>query len=214
MKKFLATLLVGITIVMLFSVSATALSTDDVQVTLKSKNWGPDPNWGGSRATITITTNKMGSLAYVEEYYGVSADGQPKFFSGNRHEEEMSGYTTMFDLIRPKNNHNQDWSMIKSKVILDKVVVYETWINTSGTYRSFVGRAAWVNNSVVDIGKGRPSIQKKEPFNPISTVAKENNTENVATDNTTIVDAQKSPALEIYAVIGILFSVYIIRKKR
>lgn len=213
MKRFLITFLVGITIVTLFSMSSiaqsVAQSAEDVQVTLKSKNWGPDPNWGGSRATITITTNKIGSLAYVEEYYSVAADGQPKFFSGNRHEEEIKDYTTVFDIIRPKNNHYQDWSLIKSKVILDKIVVYEVWINTSGTYRSFVGRVAWVNNSTIDIGKGRPAIQNREPFNPVNT-AGINDTENVI-----VSVAKKSPMLDTYPAIGIMLSVYLfIRKKR
>lgn len=212
MKRFLTIFSIGIAIVILLSVSSIA-QTDDVQVTLKSKNWGPDQNLGGSRATITITTNKIGNLTYVEEYYGTDSDGQPKFFSGNRHEEEMKNYATSFDLVRPKNNHLQAWSLIKSKVILDRVVAYEVWINTSGTYRSFTGRAAWFNNSSFDIGKGRPTIQKKEPFNPMNTAAA-NDTENVTVNNVAIVETQKSPMLGTYTVIGIILSVYAFTRKK
>lgn len=217
MKRFLTTFLVIIAIVISLSVSSTAQvnstgqSVSNIQVTLKSKNWGPDPTWGGSRATITLTTNKMGNLAYVEEYYSIDSYGQPNFFSGNRHEEEMKDYTVSFDIVRPKNNHKQDWSLIKSKVIIDRVVAYEVWINTSGTYKSFTGKAVWFNNSTIDIGKGRPNIQKKEPFNPISN-AKIDETENITVDST--IATKKSPMPETYAVIGMLFSVYILTRKK
>jgi len=220
MKRFLTIFLVGIAIVTLFAVIATAQSEDEIQVTLKSKNLGPDPAWGGSRATITITTNKIGDLTYVEEYYGVGGDGKPKFFNGNRHEEVMKDYTTSFDLIRPDHDHKQSWSMIKSKVIFDKVMVYEVWINTSGTYRSFTGRAGWFNNSTIEIGKGRPTIQKKEPFDPMNNLAKvsESNVEDNLEDNSVNSDnsstSVRSPMLEGYAIIGTVLFVYIFSRKK
>ena len=220
LKSIMAVSLVSIIIVILLSGSSMALNVSDVQVTLKSKNFGPDPNWGGSRANILITMNKMGNLTYIENYYSTDASGQPKLYSGNRNEVAMQDYTVSFDVIRPNKRHEQEWSMIKSTIILDRVTVYEVWINTSGTYRSFTGRQAWANSSTVDIGKGRPVIQKKEPFNPMSTVGQVNNTagvENNTADDVTTVN--KSPSLDISVIIGTIFSVYVLgkysnRKKR
>jgi len=124
-KGFLSTLLVSISIITLLSVVTTAQSPSDLSITLKSKNWGPDPSGEGSRATITISMNKMGSLVYVEEYFATDSSGQPKFFQSNRHEEEMKDYAVSFDLIRPKSHNKQYWSMIKSKILLDREIVYE-----------------------------------------------------------------------------------------
>lgn len=223
MSKFsgmLTILLVSVAIAALLSMVGVAQqNTSDVQVTLKSKNWGPDPTWGGSRATITITTNKMGNLVYIEEYYSTGSDGQPKLYQGNRHEEVMKDYTVTFDVNRPNHKHNQYWSTIKALVRLDNVNVYEVWINTSGTYKSFTGRAIWQNNSVVDIGKGRPVVQKKEPFNPMGGVTATTQTNNTASvnvvDNSTkIIVPEKSPMVEIPLAIAILFAVYIFSNKK
>lgn len=214
MRKFssvFAIFLISVTIVTLFSMICVAdPNMNDIQVTLKSKNWGPDPTSGGSRATITITINKMGKMVYLEEYYGVDGSGQPKLYSGNRYETNMKDYIVSFDLNRPTSRRNQEWQTIKAKVLLDNVVVYEIPINTSGTYKSFVGRAIWLNSSDINIGKGRPVIQKKESFDPTGGVAgtQTNSTENVVNNGTNII-VPKSPLLDIPVVIAILFAVYI-----
>jgi hypothetical protein len=211
-RRLLMALCASISIFILLTMVSTAQS--DVQITLKSKNWGPDPTTDGSRATITISMNKMGSLVYVEEYYANGADGQPKFFQSNRHEEEMKDYTVSFDLIRPKSHSKQYWSLIKSKILLNREIVYEVWINTSGTYRNYEGKTAWYNNSTIDIGKGRPVIQKKDPFNPTGTttsVAEINSTKNATIDPTA---TKASPAIETYAAIGTVLSVYMYSRRR
>ncbi len=216
----------------LFSMTGSAQvsqpSTNIVQVTIKSKNWGPDPAWGGSRATITVTTNKLGNMVYVEEYYGVSSGGEPKYYSGNRYENNLKDYTVTFDLIRPDHDHRQAWSQIKAKVLIDKEIIYENWINTSGTYKSFTGRSAWYNDSAMEIGKGRPVVQKREPFDPMSSATATptevgNDAENNGNDKnvnsnvdngTDIIVPEKSPMLGIIVVISILLSVYILRRAR
>ena len=213
MRKFkfssvLAIFLISVTVVTLFSMICVAdLNMNDIQVTLKSKNWGPDPTLGGSRATITITINKMGKLVYLEEYYGVDGSGQPKLYSGSRYETNMSDYTVSFDLNRPTTRRQQDWQTIRAKVMLDGVVVYALPINTSGTYKSFTGRAVWFNNSDINIGNGRPVIQKKDSFDPTGGVAgaQTNSTVSVV-DNST---KMKSPALDVPVIIAILFAVYV-----
>lgn len=219
MRKFLAILLISAIYVALFSIVGIAeQNIGDVQVTLKSKNLGRDPAWGGDRATITITTNKIGNLIYVEEYYGTGSDGQPKFYQGGRYETAMNDYTVTFDMNRPNSKQKQYWSTIKSKVMLDKVLVYEVWINTSGTYKSFTGRTAWANNSAIDIGKGRPAIQKREPFNPtgeVTATIQTNNTENTTNNDTAVIVPEKSPMLEMPVVIAtILFAIYIFSTKK
>jgi hypothetical protein len=220
MRKFsniFAIFLISVAMISLLSTVCVAQQdTSNIQVTLKSKNWGPDPAMGGSRATITITMNKIGHLAYVEEYYGTDANSQQKLYSGNRYEANMSDYTISFDLNRPNARRQQYWSTINAKVMLDGVIVYEIPINTSGTYKSFTGRAIWLNNSVIDIGKGRPSIQKKEPFDPTGGIAEvqTNNTENIDNNSTKVIVPAKSPTLDIPVAIAILFAVYIFVNKK
>jgi len=102
--------------------------------------------------------------------------------------------------------------MIKSKILLDREIVYEVWINTSGTYKNFDGKTSWYNNSTIDVGKGRPVVQKKEPFNPAGS------TTSIAEINSTAtpepVATKASPAIETYAVIGTVLSVYMYSRRR
>lgn len=220
MRKFsnmFVIFLIGVTIATLLSTVCIAQqNASDVQVTLKSKNMGVDPDWGGEKATIIITINKMGHLTYIEDYYGTDSDGQPKFYQGSRYETDMSDYTVTFDIHRPSSRRREYWSLIKSKVMLDNVVIYDPWINTSGTYKSFAGRAVWFNNSTIDIGKGRPYIQKKEPFDPTGdiTEGQTSDTENVTDNSTDVIVPEKSPTIGIPLVIAILFSVRMFANKK
>jgi hypothetical protein len=220
MRKFsgiLVMFLIGATYVILFSmVSVAQQNTDAIQVTLKSKNLGLDPVWGGDKATITLTINKMGNLTYIEEYYGMDSYGQPNLYQAGRHEAVMSDYTITFDMNRPNKKHGLYWSLIKSKVMLDKVTVYETWINTSGTYRSFTGRSAWFNNSTIDVGKGRPAIQKRESFDPTvaNATSQINDTENVTDNSTKVIVPEKASMLEVPLIIAILFAVYVFSHRK
>lgn len=144
-----------------FSIEGIALDPSDTQVSIKMRGMGSDPSTGGSRVNITITTNMIGNLVYVEEYYTPGSSGTPNFCCGSRYESIMNDYTISFDLKRPDHDHWQKWSLVKSKVLIDGVIVYDAWTGTGGTYKSFNPETSSdKNNSVAPVEKIKPDKPK------------------------------------------------------
>ena len=216
MKRLILTLFV---IGTLLSVSGVqAQSTSDIQVILKSQNYGLDKAFGVYRANITVSMNKMGSLTYRESYYKTdytNGAGQPVLFRTNSYDVVMSGYTVSFPVTRPGLRSERDsWNTIKATVVLDKEVVFETWISQSGTYRSFVtGKTVWTNDSSVTIGKTRPNVDKKPSIFEAPVTNTDNNTGTDSADDSGD-ESKKAPMIETIFILGIIiFCVYYQKKK-
>lgn len=220
MKKYLLLSIVFAIFVSIFSIEGIAQNATDIQVTIKMRNLGFDPSSGGTKTNITITTNKIGNLVYVEDYYSSNSYGQPNFYSGNRYEVAMNGYIVSFDLKRPNNNHWQAWSLVKSKILLDGVIVYDTWTGTSGTYKSFGPDISTnKNNSVASAGKMRSDQRLPEQFvDPVHDDSNANDTNNVGNIrpmyNITNLGGttQKTPAIGIPVIIIVILSVYMFKR--
>lgn len=214
MRKFL---LAFFTVAVLLSANGmTAVS--DVQVILKSQNLGLDKNYGVYIVNITITMNKIGNLTYREYYYQTDfssgSAGQQTLFRTSSYDIPMKDYTASFVVNRPGLKSERDsWNSIKAIVLLDKNIVFEVLMpGQSGTYKSFVtGKMVFTNDSTIQVGKTRPTIEKKPPpsFVPPSTTVTINDTGNVDTENT----AKQSPMFETSVIIATIFSVYIFTRK-
>ena len=59
-------------------------------------------SYNAHRVEVNITTDVIGNLAYIEEYYSRDAESQPKFFGGIRHEVSMTTNTIAFEVMRPE----------------------------------------------------------------------------------------------------------------
>lgn len=221
MKKYLLFGIIFVIFVSIFSIEGIAQDASDTQVTIKMRNLGNDPSSGGTIANITVIMNRTGKLAYVEEYYSGSY-AQPNFCCGSRYETVMNDYTVSFDLKRPDDNKNKLWIYVKSKVLLDGVVVYEEWTGTGGTYKSLLPEEPTNNNNSVV-----PTVRIK-PVNPrpteqyVDTVHDDNSTSgtnNIGNMkpmyNVTYVEGktQNLPAIGIPVIIIVILSVYMFNKR-
>jgi len=190
------------------SVQSQVVDVNTVQVILKSQNLGIDKNFGVYRANITITTNKIGNLTYREAFYYTDyTSGQQTFYQTKSYDIVMKDYTVSFLVSRPGLKSERDrWNSIKATVILDKNVVFETWISQSGTYKSFAaGKERFTNESIIQIGKTRPIVEKR-PSIFMTPNININDTEGERGNST---DTKQSPIFEAPAVITIIFSVYV-----
>ena len=191
-----------------------ALDPNDIQVTIKMRSMGSDPSTGGTKANITITTNLIGNLVYAEEYYSPGSSGVQNFCCGSRYESIMNDYTISFDLKRPNHDHWQKWSLVKSKVLIDGVIVYEAWTGTGGTYRSFSPETSSIkNNSATNTG-----TITEQYGNIVSednnTGAKKNIGDIIQIYNGTNVERtnEKIPMIGLSAIIIVILSAYILRR--
>lgn len=94
-----------------------------------------DKNYNAHRVEVNITTDVIGNLAYIEEYYSVDSYGQPKPYGGIRHEEDLTTNTISFDIMRPRDKEGKEYTSIKAKVIMDNKAIFEEWIPVGSTYK-------------------------------------------------------------------------------
>jgi hypothetical protein len=161
LKKYLLLFIVFASFVSISSIEGIAQNISDTQVTIKMRNLGSDPSTGGSVANITITTNNIGNLVYVEDYYSVDSYGQPIFCCSSRYEAVMKDYIVAFDLKRPDHDKRRRWSFVNSKILLDRVIVYDARTGISGTYKSPVQEIpSYTNNSDVSAGRIKQEKQR------------------------------------------------------
>ncbi len=221
MKKYLLLSIIFVCFVSIFSIEGVAQNTSDTQVTIRIRNLGTDPSTGGTTANITITTNKIGNMTYVEEYYSVDSYGQPKFCCDSRYEVIMKDYIVSFDLKRPDHDHWQEWSFLKSKILLDRDIIYYARTGISGTFKSPVPEiSSNINNSVVSAGRIRSDNQRiNQQF--VDIVHEDNNTNGMINIreirpmyNVTSIEgmSKKVPMIGISVGIMLILSVFIFKR--
>lgn len=160
MKKILMVILM---IILFFSISSMAEQSPDI--ILRTKYLYLDKNFNGHRVLINITVNNIDNtkhLAYVEEYYRIDSDGNPALInSGRYYDNIMVTNFISFEIIRPKKGSaGTGYSLIKGVILLDNQRIFETWINSSGTYKSAVSQS-----NLSSTIKVKPDIEKRTaPF--------------------------------------------------
>lgn len=221
MKKYLLLSIIFACFVTIFSIQGVAQNTSDTQVSIRIRNLGLDISTGGTTANITITTNKIGDMTYVEEYYSVDSYGQPKFCCDSRHEVIMKDYIVSFDLKRPDHDHWQKWSSVNSKILLDREIIYYARTGISGNYKSPVPEiSSNTSNSVTSAGRIKSGNQRiTQQF--VDIVHEDNNTNGMINIrnirpmyNVTIIEgtSQKVPMIGIPVGIILILSVYIFKR--
>lgn len=135
-----------------------ANSINDVpNIILKTKFLYYDKYWNGNRILINITIDKLGNLVYLEEYYKIDQDGNPEIVTTGRYYEGIikNGYLS-FEIVRPKKGN--EFSLIKGVVVLDRERIFETWINSSATYKSY---NMTKNKNPIIVKRVKPDIEKR-----------------------------------------------------
>lgn len=135
-------LIVLVAIMVLLPIGGMAQSTNEnaVKFSIGVTYIGLDNNLFASKMNVNITTPKFGRLAYVEEYFTVDSDSNPKpvtsktYYDNNVEENNIS-----FQILRPLSRSGKFYSMIRAAIMVDGKRVYEKWLKTSsGVHLTFI----------------------------------------------------------------------------
>ncbi len=216
MKKYILLSIAFVILISIFSIEVIAQESSDVQVVIKMRNLGADRSTGGTKSNITIALDKIGTLVYVEEYYSGSYE-QPNYCCSSRYETIMKDYLVSFDLGRPASDHWQRWSLVKSKILLDKVIIYEEWTGRGGTYRS--GSTKNNSSSSEKITSVSPKITEQVDNTYVYNNTNDKVIENVIQMyNDTLNDTKPErttrevPSIGIPVIIMVILSVYLFKR--
>jgi len=118
---------------------------------------GFDNNWFASKILVNITTPKFGHLVYVEEYFTVDSNSDPKpvtskiYYDDNVKENNIS-----FQILRPLSRSGKFYNMIRAAIVIDGKRMYERWLwKASGAHLTFtIGNedtdlTAKINNNII-----------------------------------------------------------------
>ena len=167
MKKILSIVFMATMLLSIIDISmvhtANADNTSNVQIILRTKYLYFDKIYNGHRIQINISSNTQGALTYMEEYYVIDSNGDPRMVNtGRYYDGALTNNFVSFEILRPKKGAN-DYSMIRGVVLIDGQRIFEPWINSSATYKYGVNAA---NSSSVK--KIKPDITKRTaPFSPV-----------------------------------------------
>ncbi len=203
MKRFLTVLITAILIL-----SIGGVSQEDAKVSITTKYLGVDKNWNTLKVLVNITISGLGHLMYIEEYYSIDSNSNPKFFSSSRyHDSNLTGNKLSFEILRPKAA--KSYSLIKSVVLLDNKIVFEKWYSLKKQDKWIVDKLEKKEANVTGENK---TEKMKEAFNYTSenTIPGVNN----ITPNTNVSEVHKTPGLGITAIAIIIFMVYIGKRHR
>ncbi len=109
------------------------------KVSIYTKYLGDNSTWGFGDIIINITINKLGHMIYLEEYFTVDSNQNPKYAMTNKYyDNNITNNTTSFQILRPFGRAGRLYSLIRGVVLLDNRRVYEKWINTiNGTHLTY-----------------------------------------------------------------------------
>jgi hypothetical protein len=145
----------------------SAANADTTQIILRTKFLYEDRINNGHRIQINITSNRIGNLIYLEEYYKIDQDGNPQLFNSLRCPDDTNKCFTdqgqfnnfdnsiSFEIVRPRMTNG--YSLIKGIVIFDGQRTYETWINSSATYKYGIS-----SNRNSTVKRLPPVVEKRE----------------------------------------------------
>lgn len=127
-------LIVLVVVIVLLPIGGMAQSTNEnvVKFSINTTYIGFDNNWFASKIDINITTPKFGRMVYIEEYFTVDSNSNPKsvtsktYYDNNVEENNIS-----FQILRPLSRSGKFYNMIRAAVIVDGKRVYEKWLKTS-----------------------------------------------------------------------------------
>lgn len=132
LKNILAVVIVTVILLSLIPVSGTA-QQGDVHVRFQTKYLEFDKNMNSYKLLVNISTDKPGHVVYLEEYYTVDSNSNPKFVSSGRFDggelvKTSSSYNASFEILRPVSHGGKTYTLAKSVILLDNQRVLEYWL--------------------------------------------------------------------------------------
>lgn len=143
MKKILVAFIL---VIILLSIDAIAQSEIGgfqipAKVSIHAEYLGDNKStWGFNDVLINININRLGHLLYIEEYYTIDANENPKYITSNKYYDNNITYTNIsFQILRPFSSSGKYYSLVRGVVILDNKRVNERWLTTTenGTHLTY-----------------------------------------------------------------------------
>lgn len=162
--------------------------------------------------SVNVSTNKLGRLAYVEEYYSAGSD-VPKLYSTKRfYDDNLTKNKISFNISRPTTRLGKPYSLIKSIILLDGKIVGEKWLDTlastkfeiENTNISLINEKEIAN---ISYNKDRATVTTAKP----TAVVVKSNELNISNNNVGMTDEKKMSV--ILMIFLIIFIIYIVRRK-
>jgi hypothetical protein len=150
MKNHIRNLICIVLILLLPAIVAASLNNtslnktpiqSDLQIVLKTKYLYLDSFENAHRIQVNISTNlKEGTIKYVEEYYVIDSYGNPRSVSLGPLDCKptcvlANKSAISFEILRAKKPNAGGYSLIKATLVVNGAERYETWLNSSGTYK-------------------------------------------------------------------------------
>ncbi len=132
LKNILAVVIIIVILFSLIPICSTA-QQGDVRVRFQIKYLEFDKNLNSYKLLVNISTDKPGHVVYLEEYYTVDSNSNPKFVSSGRFDggelvKTNSSYNASFKILRPVSHGGNFYTLVKSVVLLDSQRVLEYWL--------------------------------------------------------------------------------------
>lgn len=135
-------LIVLVAVMVLLPIGGMAQETNRTNVTkfsISTAYVGFDNNWFASKILVNIITIRFGHLKYVEEYFTVDSNDNPKPVTSNTYyDNNISENNISFQILRPLSRSGKFYSMIRGVILIDGKRVYEIWLKTvDGAHLTF-----------------------------------------------------------------------------
>ena len=135
-------LIILVAVIVLLPIGGMAQGTNESNVTkfsISTAYIGFDDNWFASKILVNITTIRFGRLVYVEEYFTVDSNDNPKpVTSGTYYDNNVTENNISFQILRPLYRSGKFYSMIRGVIIIDGKRVYERWLKiVDGAHLTF-----------------------------------------------------------------------------
>lgn len=218
MKKFLMVLITIIFIMPIIVQASTDNTSQNVnyaKISFTTKYLGQDKNFPGSKILVNITINTLGHIVYMEYYYSIGSDGNPKLYNSRRfYDKEITSNKISFDILRPSAGGQKSYYLIKSVILFNNDIALEKWSSVSSSDKWMTDRL----NNMTEPKKiiiNNTNISDNITTTPNSTqyVSEIRNGTVNKTNTTRVVDKPKSskiPSVPIIIEIIIVISMVIV----
>lgn len=102
---------------------------------IKTKSLGINRDLNLQKILVNITTERLGHLTYIENYYSVDFEGNPKFYSSGRYyDQKITSSKISFEILRPRRGR-KTYTLLEAKVMIDNKTIFEDFIVSGKTYK-------------------------------------------------------------------------------
>lgn len=213
-------IIASILLLSILSESSTAQTSNARVKSFDMKYLGYDQGYNAFRLLVNISMNKAGHLTYIEEYYTIDGNNNPKFVSSGRYfddnvvEDENSNFNVTFEMLRPPSYLS--YTLVKAIIMFDNERIVEAWLtkqkdfndNTNSGDDIPESRAQNIDKFEIREKKIFVDYPVKFEYSTLGTIYEVNVTGNATDDTALRVDILKGVPSLTYRPGGIIFKYF------